>query len=82
MNLLAVSVARRKALIENDPRIMQILERHKTNPTGLLFGIDCYDMIGPDMRKGVKAIVGEIEQIGIGTTELRQWLSFVDGFRS
>ena len=61
---------------------MQILDTHKTNPTGLLFGIDCYDMIDSEMRKGVKAIVGEIERLGIGTTELRKWLSFVDGFRS
>ena len=78
MSLLAISVARRKAMVENNPQIMHVLEKHKTNATGLLLGIDCYDMIGPDMRKGVKAIVGEIEQLGIGTTELRKWLSFVD----
>ena len=82
LSLLAISVARRKAMIESNPQIMAILERHKTNAMGLLFGIDCYDMIDADMRKGVKAIVGEIEQLGVGTTELRQWLSFVDGFRS
>jgi hypothetical protein len=68
-------------MVENNPQIMAILERHGANATGLLFGIDCYDMIGPDMRKGVKVIVGEIEQLGIGTTELRKWLSFVDGIQ-
>jgi hypothetical protein len=60
---------------------MTILERCKTNVMGFLFGIDCYDLIDADMRKSVRAIVGEIERLGIGTTELRKWLSFVDSQR-
>ena len=82
MSLLAISVMRRKIMLEENPDIMRILDKHETNPTGLLFGIDCYDMLNTEQRKGVKAIVSEIETLNIGTTELRKWLSFVDHFRS